>query len=299
MTDPVQKVHMLKGVVKQSLLKLTSRLLSIRMTLFDSRHMALDFVEQYRQLATPTERVGMLQEHYEVLARRRIVAEEVSATIFGHQAMGEAKRDGDGYAISVMGDSEMHGYLTYHEAMHIWLEETGRTIDIQNENPNFRELLFCVRNLVNDFLIETEVARNCGNFYGEMVLRDKDRQILSNIAGAGNASGTRLICEGLLTVALSMVYNEVENLGTVDLFTKGISHPNLQYIVDLLSGYDGVSITPEEYRKLVAKIAELLTMTSFADIDGKLVVQEPEKLQSFIDYNNDMFKDFRRALRGR
>lgn len=261
--------------------------------------MANEFVEKYTKLDTPARRLEMLQEHYEVLEHRRITAEEVSATIFGHQAMGEAKRDGDGYAISVMGDSEMQGYLTYHEAMHIWLEETGRTIDIQNENPNFRELLFSVRNLVNDFLIETEVARNCGDFYGERVLRDKDRQILSNIAGAGNASGTRLICEGLLTVALNMVYNEVKNLGTVDLFTKGISHPNLQYIIDLLSGYDGVSITPEEYRKLVAKIAELLTMTSFAEVDGKLVVQEPEALQGFIDYNKSMFKDFRRSLRGR
>lgn len=239
----------------------------------------------------------MLQQHYEVLEHRRIVAEQVRQTMFGRQSLGEARREGDGYKITVQGDDEMGGYLTYHEAMHIWLEETGRTIDIQNEDPDFRELLFGVRNLVNDFLIETEVTRQCGEYYGEMVLKNKDRQVLSNLAGAGNASGTRLICEGFLTIALNMIYAHVEGLGTVEFFEKAMTHPNMQYIIDLLSGYEATSITPEEYQELVAQVCSLLTMTDVEARDGKIFVAEPEALKKFIDYTNDIFKDLRTRLR--
>lgn len=259
--------------------------------------MANEFVDKYTKLDTPAARVEMLQDHYTVLAMVKIVTEQVRA-VFGGQGMGLTQKEADGYKITVAGDDQMQGYLTYHEAMHVWLEETGRTVDIENENPEFRELLFSVKNLVNDFLIETEVEKKCGGYYADAVLRTKDRQVLGNIVGGGSASATRIVCEGFLTVALNMIYSGVENLGTVDFFTKGVVHPNLQHIIDLLAGCDAENLTGEDYEQLVAKVCGLMTMSDVEAVDGKIVLLEPRLAKSFIDYNNDIFGDLRGRLRG-
>lgn len=254
-------------------------------------------IEDYRQLRSAQERLAFLADAYPVLKTVVITAQELKQ-VLGRQFVGSTGINQNGYNITVMGDNEMKGYLTFHESLHVWLEETGRTINIQQDDENLEQFLFVVRNLVNDFLIETEVARQCGQFYGGNVGYTKDRDIVANMMGMGNGTGVRVFAEGALLVALSKIYPEIGDLKSVTIFKELINHPSSDEITQTLLNHRGISITPEEYEALVIRICQLLTGDDKIQVvDGKIHFTEPSEILDWINHTNGTFENIAGILR--
>jgi hypothetical protein len=255
------------------------------------------FLSAYTQLEKPLSRVSFLQEAYPILQSQRIIAQEVQQ-VLGPNFLGKTTKGQDEYKITVQGDDEMQGYLTFHEFLHVWLEETGRTISFDQGDIRLSSFLFLIKNLVNDFLIETEINRRCGQFYGNNVGCSKDRQITGNMMGLGNASGLRIFSEGLLAVALSHLYPKMAHLESVQIFTQAIHHPSSKEIVDALLKHHGFSITSEQYQDLIMEICILLTDSQLRITNGKIYFDDPEEVLAVIDGANRVFENIKNLLRG-
>lgn len=256
-------------------------------------------INEYRKLESAQERADFLIQVYPMLRAVTIIAQEIK-NVLGRQFVGSTKRNANGgaYEITAMGDTDMQGYLTFHELLHVWLEETGRTINIEQADENIEKFLFAVRNMVNDFLIETEISRQCGQFYGRNIGDTKDRDITGNMMGLGNANGYRVFMEGTLMVALSKIYPEIADLKCVNIFQELIKHPASEEIVKELLSHRGSSITTEEYEALIIRICQLLTGNDkISLIDGKVHFEEPSEILDWMNHANETFESITRVLR--
>lgn len=257
-----------------------------------------DFLSEYLACENPDTRLRFLQGHYEVLAARNIVMKQLKA-VLGEQFLGQVSREENGgYSISVMGDNRMRGYLTFHEALHIVLEERGFLLDRSQENKQLETLLFSVQNFVNDFLIEKEIVKKCGTYYGYNVVSTKDKDVLANLSGLGEGSGDRIVCEGLLCVALSHMYPMMKDLKSFIIFSDIIDHPNRENILNLLIQYDMYSLTPESYKQLIITIIKLLTGIDTIEFqNNRIVFLETEKVLNWITTTEALFLQLQNLLK--
>lgn len=250
-----------------------------------------EFLDQYERLNTPQARTDFLKIRYPILAQQKITAKQIMS-VFGRNHIGRLEKTVDGYELSVEGDDDFRGYLTFHEVLHIWLEQTGRFVNVFHDNPTVQEFLFIVKNMIDDFLIETEIVKQCGDYYESDVGYTKDKQILNNMGGLGFASGIRIAIEGMLFMALSEFYPSFKKLKTHEMFTTGLKHPNTNSITKLLNRYSS-SITPEQYSELFVSICKLLTAVEIKSEDGKFVFSDQDKLLEWIKEVNNTFANIK------
>jgi len=69
----------------------------------------------------------------------------------------------DSWIVEIVGEPE--DYLAFHELMHIVLEVTNRRIETDYPDVQIKAYLFELKNLFDDYLIETEVQRRFGETY--------------------------------------------------------------------------------------------------------------------------------------
>ena len=99
---------------------------------------------------TVSDRIAFIKAHYPLLGRVSVTGDQIRS-VLGRNHVGFCERTEEGYNIRVEGDDAMQGYLTFHEMLHVWLEEQGLTAKISHEDPEIEHFLFCIKNLLNDF----------------------------------------------------------------------------------------------------------------------------------------------------
>jgi hypothetical protein len=219
--------------------------------------------------------------------------------LHSRQHLGRTFREGNEYTIATLGDNETSGYLTFHEFLHIWLEETGRTFEIGHEDKNISVFLFELRNLLNDFLIEAEIKRRCHNAYEDNVSYTKNQDIMGQFFGGSGAKGIQVFMLGILSVALSDLYPKMKDKGGVQIFNKSIQIPGLDQVIELLHTVKTEALSPKEYEELACKICNLLTGAEMMIANGKPEFKFPERVLSFATQCENTYQQIQNLLRGR
>lgn len=257
--------------------------------------MPSEFLRSYTERRNASDRLVFVREQYEELQQCQIGITEKVRHLLGELIKGECVRSADGYEITVFGDARTDGYLTYHEALHVWLEERGFSLQAGQQVEEIQDFFLAAKNMVNDFLIEKEVERQCGSYYGDLMASHKNKDILASLAGIGSDSGVQVFCEGILVVALSKLYPGMRDLAAVEIFSEIIHHPGRDKIVSLLQNVDLDTLTPEQYRQLVSDILHLLTCIRSLTDGNKVYFPEPELLD-WIDSTEEEIATIRRAF---
>ncbi|MBI4453466.1 hypothetical protein HY636_02375 [Candidatus Woesearchaeota archaeon] len=118
--------------------------------------------QEYHAQQTLEGKISVLQKHYG-LEKVDIDVENLDGFL-GLRGIGSLYKTSKGYKIKVIGKHYVD-YLGLHEFLHIWLEETGRTFSVEQKDKGLEEYLYHLKNMFNDYLIETEINRQFGEDY--------------------------------------------------------------------------------------------------------------------------------------
>ncbi|EKE27077.1 MAG: hypothetical protein ACD_4C00057G0004 [uncultured bacterium (gcode 4)] len=257
--------------------------------------MKTKFGEKYFWLDDMKQRISLIRNEYQVLKTVNIVWKQIDHVLW-RQFIGQLHKDQDWYRVTVMGDNDMHGYLSLHESLHILLEETWLTFNIEQEDQDLKNFLFTLRNFINDFLIETEIKMKCGEIYGDDVLCTKDSQIIGQFKWLWNSSGLRVFMEWILNVAISKLYPSVKKNKATCLFEGPISFPNQDKIVDLLNNVNLFEIEKNKYDLLVSDICLLLTWSGLCFLDNHTEIIHKQKVVNFMSNTDEVFQNIKNIL---
>jgi len=224
------------------------------------------------------ERISLLKDHYE-LNHINIEGENKKAFL-GLKHIGSLEKGKDGYNITVIDDST--GYLTLHEFLHVWLEETGRTFDVSNEDPELEDYLFWFRNTINDYLIETEVKKQAREYYAGDAKYTRDRDLKGQFLGGGFQDSTLpVLMLGLTSRAISTLYPSMKDSISAQLFGECISSDGIEGFINTLTQYDS-SINPEQYQEAVKRVHKAFVCSDLTFEDNGKVKVNPESVKYVI-----------------
>jgi hypothetical protein len=239
------------------------------------------------------ERIALLKDCYG-LNHVKIEGEDKKGFL-GFKHVGSLDKVKDGYRITVVEDSD--GYLTLHEFLHVWLEETERTFDIFHEDPELEEYLYWLRNTINDYLIETEVKKQFGDAYAGDAQYTRDRDLRGQFLGAGVArSALPILMLGLTCKAVSTVYPQMKESISAQLFGQVISFKGFDNFIETILQYDS-SITPEQYQEAVQRLHKAFVCSDLTFEDDGKVNTNPQSVKGLVQEFSRVYDRIQGILR--
>lgn len=241
------------------------------------------FQETYLQADGIEAKIALLKEEYGLVDT--VVEGEIITGFLGLKNIGRCSRNKRGYKIDVVGE-DFSDYLTFHEFLHVHLEETGRTFDTSQEDSELADYLFKLRNLFNDFLIETEVSRQFGERYASDVSYVRKRDLGGQFTTGGLASSAlSKFMLGFTCRAISEIYPQMRETISGKLFGETITWPGFEEFIDTINLYRFSSITPDQYREGIQKLHRCITNTNISFNGDKVMFDNPNEVKATImDY---------------
>ena len=240
----------------------------------------MKLAEEYPKAKDIEERIAILQHHYDLTNVK--IHGEVKPGFLGLGGVGGLKKHGDIYKIEVIG-KHAEDYITLHEFLHIWLKETLKDFKISEEDPDLERYLYNLRNLFNDYLIETEVIRQFKNHY-EFTVNDIKSNELIGIFTGGNplASSLDKFMFAFTCKALSELYPSMKEGVCGKFIGEGIQWPGLNVFLAALSQSNS-EISPREYWARVIALHRALTNSYMSYKEGAMVIENPSAVKSLIN----------------
>ena len=238
------------------------------------------FQETYLQTDGIEAKIALLKEQYGLVDTT--VEGEIKNGFLGLKNIGRCSKNGEGYKIDIFG-KDFSDYLIFHEFLHIQLEETGRTFDTSQEDPELSDYLFELRNLFNDFLIETEVNRQFGERYANDVSYTRERDLRGQFTTGGlAASSLSKFMLGFTCRAISEIYPQMRETISGKLFGETMSWPGFEEFIDTVNQYEFSSITPSQYREGIQKLHRCIAGSDISFAGNKVVFDNPNGVKEVI-----------------
>ena len=214
----------------------------------------MNLAEEYPQLKSIEDMVNMLKEFYELDVD---IEAENPTGFLGLRGIGRLERTNGKYKLSVIGNAHVN-YLTFHEFGHILLTESGRTYSHNENDEEVDNFLHAVRNMFDDYLIETEVKKQFGDGYAfaSMDLRDYDLR--------GNFLMVNSLTPGYKKIMLAFTCRLVSEM------YPSMSDSISRQMFDCFGGFEkdeflaaafdcDSSVSPEKYLETLSTLSRCLT----------------------------------------
>lgn len=241
------------------------------------------------------ERVALLQERFGL--ESATISAEVKPGLLGVNDIGRMQKKGPGnYAIEVIG-SRKAAYITLHEFLHVWLEETGRTINVYDDmDPQVTQYIAFLKNMFDDYLIEREVSAQFNDHFARDVGETRGKSLMGGLLGMTNAPPLKTIMFALECQAVAYVYPWLkdEHMGKAARATCSVSNPEGFFYAGFLRHRS--DIQPSEYPVALSTLDRMLAGSGLGFKDGVAVVPEPGKVEAFVKRMEETYAGIRAAM---